>query len=604
MFEAYRKIYAVLDGHERKRAALLLVLFLARGLMEMVGIASIMPFISVAVNPGLIESNAYLASVYAYFGFTSHNQFLLALGIVVFVALVSTQLVAALTEWFLHRFNQMCDYRLSMRLLKHYFSRPYSWFLNQHSADLGRTVVAEVQHMVAHAVLPATRLISRLAVVVFLIALIIIADPWVALAAMAVLGSMYSIIYFGVRRRLQRIGAATWETNKERFQISQEALAGIKEVKVSGLERAYLERYRIPAERHARYHANQRIISMLPKYVLEIITFGGILAIVIAFLTLREGGLEGVLPVIALFALAGYRLMPALQIIYHDLAKLRFGAKSLERIHAELVESRGELTACLPRISAKHELIALSQRLELVDVSFTYPAAHERALQDINVSIPAGSSVAFVGTTGAGKTTAVDIILGLLEPDSGALVVDGVVITKVNRRAWQRSIGYVPQAIYLIDDTLAANIAFGQPPEGIDMEAVERAARIAELHDFICTLPDGYSTKVGERGVRLSGGQRQRIGIARALYHDPNVVILDEATSALDNVTEQAVMSAVENLGQQKTIIMIAHRLSTVRKCDTIFLLEHGQLVDAGTYDELTQRNEGFREIARLAATT
>ena len=603
MLDTYRKVYAMLDGHERRRAIMLLGLFLLRGLMEMVGIASIMPFITVAVNPGIIESNAYLAQVYAYFGFADYNQFLLALGVVVFVALVSTQLVAALTEWFLHRFNQMCDYRLSMRLLGHYFARPYSWFLNQHSANLGRTVVAEVKHMVAHAILPATRLVSRLAVVIFLIALIIIADPWVALGAMAVFGGMYSIIYFGVRRRLQRIGAATWKTNEERFRISQEALAGIKEVKVSGLERAYLERYRVPAERHARYHANQRIISMLPKYVLEIITFGGILLLVITFLTLREGGLEGVLPVIALFALAGYRLMPAMQSVFNDLAKMRFGTKSLERIHAELVASKGQsLSRRLPRVPSEGRM-ALREQLRLVDVNFTYPGAHGRALKDINVTIPAGASVAFVGSTGAGKTTAVDIILGLLEPDSGQLMVDGEVITAANCRAWQGAIGYVPQAIYLIDDTLAANIAFGQPTKQIDMAAVERAARIAELHDFIGTLPDGYRTKVGERGVRLSGGQRQRIGIARALYHDPNVVILDEATSALDNVTEQAVMSAVENLGQQKTIIMIAHRLSTVRKCDIIFLLEHGQLVDAGTYDELTQRNAGFRETARLAAT-
>ena len=604
MFEIYRKIYQVLDAHERRRSMALLGLFLVRGFTEMVGVASVMPFMAVAANPSIIESNQYISLVYEWLDFTSQDAFLIFLGIVMFVLIVGSQLFGAFTEWFLHRFNQMCDYRMSVRLLGNYYARPYSWFLNRHSADLGRTVVAEVQHMVGHAILPATRLISRLVVVVFLLGLVIAANPTIAITAVATLGGMYVLIYFIVRRRLVRLGRVAWRTNEERYRASQEGLAGIKDVKVSGLEAAYLERYRVPALRHARNHANQRIIGMVPKYLLEAVAFGGILAIVVVMLTVQAEGMGTALPLIAVYAFAGYRLMPSMQSIYHDLTKMKFGTRSLDRIHDELVASQ---QAELPQDRATGPAaprLGMREKLELAGLGFAYEGAERRALVDISLEIHANTTVGFVGATGAGKTTIVDIILGLLEPQDGQLLVDGQAITESNRRAWQRSLGYVPQQIFLVDDSVAANIAFGQKAGEIDMAAVERAAEAAELHEFVTTqLPEGYQTRVGERGVRLSGGQRQRIGIARALYRDPSVLVLDEATSALDNITEQAVMSAVHNLGSSKTVIMIAHRLSTVRNCDKIFLLEQGRLVDSGTYDELTERNDRFRAMAQAVTS-
>jgi ABC-type multidrug transport system fused ATPase/permease subunit len=255
------------------------------------------------------------------------------------------------------------------------------------------------------------------------------------------------------------------------------------------------------------------------------------------------------------------------------------------------------------RSSAAATPLRLTGRLELVDVHYSYPKAERAALEGLDLAIEANTTVGIVGGTGAGKTTTVDVILGLLVPQAGELRVDGVPVIAANRRAWQNSIGYVPQAIFLTDDSVAANIAFGLPPEEIDHAAVERAARIAELHDFVTDeLPDGYATRVGERGVRLSGGQRQRIGIARALYHDPDVLILDEATSALDNLTEKAVMDAVHNLGHAKTIVLIAHRLSTVRDCDTIFMLERGRVIAQGRYDALLETSQKFRAMAAGAA--
>jgi ABC-type multidrug transport system fused ATPase/permease subunit len=315
----------------------------------------------------------------------------------------------------------------------------------------------------------------------------------------------------------------------------------------------------------------------------------------------KEGGeLANVLPLIALYAFVGMRLMPALQQVFGAFAKLRFGQPALEALHRDLVEAEqagAPLTAGVR--TETHKVLPLKESIALDGIVYTYPQADKPALNNLSLTISARSTVGFVGSTGAGKTTAVDLILGLLEPQQGHLKIDGQPVNGKALRAWQRNIGYVPQSIFLTDDTVAANIAFGVPLSKIDQIAVERAARIAELHDFVINeMPKGYGTLVGERGVRLSGGQRQRIGIARALYHDPEVLVLDEATSALDNLTEKAVMDAVHNLGHRKTIIIIAHRISTVKECDSIFLLENGEHRGQGTFEELTEINERFRAMA------
>jgi ABC-type multidrug transport system fused ATPase/permease subunit len=600
MLDTYRRIFQILGVYERGRALVLLCLFLGLGVAETLGAAAIMPFMSVIANPQIIETNPLLSTIYERFGFSAYNQFLVALGIAVAAVLVGTLMFGALTHWFLHRFTQMCSYRLSARLLGAYFSRPYVWFVSHHSVDLGRTVLDEVQSVVMRAVLPSMHLLSRLVVAVCLLGLIVAVDPAIALSAAACLGGSYGLIYLGARRYLARLGNETWRANQQRFKIAHEGLGAIKDVKVSGLEKAYLERFRVAARRHARNQANHQIIGILPRFILEGVTFGGMIAVVIALLILRDEGFAGALPVIAVYAFAGYKLLPALQQIYQDLVTMRVGARALERIHAELAEASPGSSARTFEVRQDEPPLALTSRLELVDVSYSYPGARSKALDGINMSIRANTTVGFVGATGAGKTTVVDIILGLLEPDHGRLLVDGVAVSAENLRRWQRALGYVPQHIFLADDTVAANIAFGEPPERIDTQAVEKAARMAELHEFVTqSLPQGYATAIGERGVRLSGGQRQRIGIARALYHDPGVLVLDEATSALDNVTERAVMSAVTSLGREKTIIMIAHRLSTVDACDQIFVLERGRLVASGAYAKLEQENPQFRAMAR-----
>jgi ABC-type multidrug transport system fused ATPase/permease subunit len=427
--------------------------------------------------------------------------------------------------------------------------------------------------------------------------LVVISPVVTGLAALGI-GGAYATIFVFVRRRLAHHGRDLVASNSARHRMALEAFGGIKDVKLLGLEARYAERYDAPARLFAESSAASQVIGDLPRFLLEAVAFSGLVLIILAYLVLQEGRLDDILPLLGVFGFAVLKMFPAIQQIYHGLTQMRFSAPMLAKLHADLTGEDLPPAAVGPPGPVPVPL-AVTDRLEMRDVHFAFPGSGQSTLRGLSLSVPAHSTVGIVGGTGAGKTTTVDLLLGLLTPDKGSIMVDGVALTSESRPSWQRSLGYVPQQIFLSDDSVAANIAFGLPPEARDKDSIERAARLAELHDFVTReLPQGYDTIVGERGVRLSGGQRQRIGIARALYHDPDVLILDEATSALDTLTERAVIEAVRNIGHAKTIIMIAHRLSTVRDCDTIFLLEEGRLAAEGDFEGLIAKSETFRRMA------
>jgi ABC-type bacteriocin/lantibiotic exporter with double-glycine peptidase domain len=546
-----------------------------------------------------VETNAILKTVYTVssnFGVDTPEQFLFALGIGVFLLLVGSLAFKALTTYVQLRFTLMREYSIGKRLVEGYLHQPYSWFLNRHSADLGKTILSEVSNVTDGGITPTMNLIAQGTVAIALLMLLIVMDPKLALIVGLTLAAVYSLIFRTTSALLARMGTERVKANQERFVVVSEAFGAAKEVKVGGLEYAYIQRFAGPAQTYARYQASAQVISQLPRFALEAIAFGGML-LVMLYLMAQSGGFASALPIIALYAFAGYRLMPALQQVYGALTQLRFSGPALDALHKDLMS----LQPTGPY--QQQPALPLNQVITLNNIVYRYPNAAIPALKGISLTIPARSTVGLVGATGSGKTTTVDLILGLLDAQEGTLAIDGQPITDHNKRAWQRAIGYVPQQIYLADDTVAANIAFGIEPEQIDQAAVERAAKIANLHEFVTNdLPQGYATTVGERGVRLSGGQRQRIGIARALYHKPQVLILDEATSALDNLTEQAVMEAVNNLGHDITIILIAHRLSTVRQCDQIYLLERGEVNASGTYEELIDSSQQFAAMAGNAS--
>ena len=586
----FKKLLFLLTPPERKRASLLMSMILVMAFLDVLGVASILPFIAMLTDPELVETSAVFNAAFTIsrqMGIKNIEQFLLALGALVFVLLVTSLAFKALTTYVQIRFGMMREYSIGKRLLECYLQQPYSWFLNRHSVDLGKTILSEVQTVMNNGMIPLMTLIAQSTVALALLILLLIVDTPLAISVGFTLGLAYIDIFAVMSRRLKRLGQTRIQANKERFSAVSEAFGAAKEVKVGGLEQVYIQRFTVPAKAYAQSEASTRVISQLPRYVLEAIAFGALLLTVL-YLMIRKGSFANALPIISLYAFAGYRLMPALQQTYHAFTQLRFAGPALDALHKDLSNleaANAHLCDLTP--------MPLTQAITLSQVSYCYPNTPHPAIRGIDLCIPAHSKLGFIGASGSGKTTIVDLVLGLLEPQKGCLSVDGQRITAANRRQWQRAIGYVPQFVYLSDDSVAANIAFGVHPKNIDQKAVERAAGIANLHEFVTNhLAKGYETKVGERGVRLSGGQRQRIGIARALYHNPQVLIMDEGTSSLDNLTEQAVMEAVNNLGRDLTIILIAHRLSTLRQCDQIYLFESGEIKLSGTYDELISGNQ------------
>jgi ABC-type multidrug transport system fused ATPase/permease subunit len=595
VISTYRKLLDLMSVRERRTFYLLMVVIVVMGIAEMMSVASILPLMLVLRQPSVIDTNPVLAWLYS-FGFTSHQNFQVFLAALVFLVVVGGMVLKAGGSYLTYRFTMMRAFSISSRLLSGYLSQPYTWFLNRHSSSLGSNVLGEVQKVVTMSLLPAMKFITYLVAALALVGLLLAIRPEVALFAAGVFGGIYGLLYFGVRKSLNRMGEERHRVNEQRFRIVTEAFGGMKDVKLLGLEGYFSNRFRGPAQRVAEYDGLSMIIREVPRYAIEALAFGGLLAFILYLLLTGDGSLGGVVPILTVYAFTAIRLFPALQRIYTSVGQMRFAEPSLTKLHRDFQE----IGLKASELSTERETpLPLTRELVLRDVHFGYPQAERQALRGLTLTVPRHSRVGIVGGTGAGKTTVVDIMLGLLEPQEGLLLVDGTPITPENRRRWQRSIGYVPQQIFLTDDTVAANVAFGLKAADIDFAAVERASRTAELHDFVMReMPEGYQTRVGERGVRLSGGQRQRIGIARALYHDPDVLILDEATSALDNLTERAVMDAVHNLGSAKTIVMIAHRLSTVRDCDIIFMLEHGHVVAQGSYDDLIETNRQFRALA------
>ncbi len=553
-------------------------------IIDMIGVASILPFIAVLSNPNIIETNNIISSMYKFshnFGVENSQQFLFILGILVFVLLVFSLFFKALTTYAQVRFVQMREYSISRRLVEGYLNQPYSWFLNRHSADLGKTILSEVSVVIGNGIFPLMELISKGIVVIALITLLILVDPKIAVIVGLSLSAVYLLIFYLVRKFLNRIGKERLNSNKMRFTTVSEAFGASKEVKIGGLEELYINRFSTFAKNFAQSQASSQVISQLPRFILEAVAFGGIMLIIL-FMMLRTGEFNNSLPIISLYVFAGYRLMPALQSIYASFTSLTFVGPSIDTLDKDLKN--------LDKVylEKKNEVIKFNKLISLKSICYTYPNTTKTVLKNISINIASKSKVAFIGTTGSGKTTIIDIILGLLDPQKGSLEVDNKKITKQNLRSWQQIIGYVPQHIYLSDDTIAANIAFGLNTNDIDKHRVEKVSKIANLHEFVTNeLPNNYQTFVGERGVRLSGGQRQRIGIARALYNNPKLLILDEATSALDNETEKSVMDALNNLHKDITIILIAHRLNTVKNCDIVFKLDKGDSLKEISTDDI-----------------
>lgn len=589
--QTFKKLFYLLNPYEQKLAGLLLLMMIVMAILEMIGVASILPFMAVLTNPDVIENNFIFYSIFQKFaslGVENKEQFIFALGIIVFLLLMISLVFKALTNYAEVRFVQMRECSIGKRLVEGYLHQPYTWFLNRNSADLGKNILSEVDQVITKGITPIMTLLAKGLVAIFIIILLIISDPKIALIVGLILCCSYGFLFYLIRRYLNKIGKIRLKNNQLRFMSVSEAFGAIKEIKLKGLEQTHIKNFYNSAKTLARVQASSQVVALLPRYILEAIAFGGIL-LMILFMMKQSGSFINALPILSLYVFAGYRLMPALQQMYVSFTQLTYVGPAIDKLYDDLNELKSM------NLNSKANSFNYNKKISLKNIYYNYPNTKNVTLKNINLSIPIKSTIGLVGTTGSGKTTMVDIILGLLDPSKGTLEVDEQIISKKNVRSWQSTIGYVPQHIYLADDTIAANIAFGVDAKEIDQDAIEFSSKTANLHDFVSQdLPQKYQTIVGERGARLSGGQRQRIGIARALYHCPQTLILDEATSALDNQTEQAIMDSINKLSKEMTIIIIAHRLSTLKKCDQIFLIEKGEIKKTGTFEEVINTYEKF----------
>ena len=593
------KILSLLTTREKTHLYLILVAQVGLAFIDMAGVASIMPFIAVVANPDVIRGSRWLELAYDSFGFTSIKNFLLLLGMLVLGLLIVSNLSKAVITWLTLKYDNRLYHTLARRMFASYLARPYEFFLSRNAVDLKKNVLEDVRMVIAGILSSLMQVVSGVLVALFILALLLAVNPSVAVTIALVIGLPYGVIYLVAARHLTSIGQVQWETNRIKHNVVSEGLSSIKDLKILGGIGVFVQRFSSQAQRHSQVNVTAGLISQIPRFLLETIAFGGILLIVV-FKLGSEQSTGGIMSILALYAFAAYRMLPAIQQIFAGISTIHTSLPALETLHrnlkADVVTSSGSDWAEIQKLQP----LPFTHALQLRDVVYSYPGTREFAVRGLNLTIVPNTSIGLVGTTGSGKTTIADLILGLLTPTSGLLLADDIEINSDNVTRWQRNLGYVPQHIFLSDDTITRNIAFATPEQEIDRAAVIHAARIANLHTFIEEeLPDGYETVIGERGVRLSGGQCQRIGIARALYHNPALLIMDEATSALDTVTEESFIEALRTLSGEKTIMIIAHRLTTVKDCDVIYLMENGQIISQGTYDELLESSAWFKAATR-----
>jgi len=566
----------MLDIRQRQHAIGLLVLMLLGMALEMIGIGLVLPVLGLMTSPDLFERISGLQLLTAWFGYPDQKE-LLYWGMIALALIYGLKNgYLAVLAWAQSSFVFRLHANLSHRLFVHYLRQSYTFHLQHNSAQLIRNIVVEV-NLFTNALQAFMVLSTELLVIVGVGVLLVFVEPLATLIVMGTLGFSALLFYLLFRNRLSHWGKERQYYDGKRIQLVQEALGSVKEIRLLGRESDFSDQYSHCNKINARVLQHQHFLQQLPRLWLEVLAITGLVVVVLTLIAQGRSPAD-FLPTIGLFGAAAFRLMPSINRCLTSIQSTRFALSAVNTLYQELVEVAAERNAQLTEKRKVHVVEKFNDRIDLSAVSFQYPGSEDLVLFNIRLSIPRGAMIGFIGESGAGKSTLVDIILGLLTPSSGAVLVDGEDIRK-NLRAWQNQIGYVSQTIYLTDDTLRRNVAFGLADDDIDENAVWNALRAAQLENFVRQLPEGLNTKVGERGVRLSGGQRQRIGIARALYHDPSILVLDEATSALDTDTESGVMEAVQAMHGEKTVLIITHRLSTIQHCDQVIRVDNGTIV-------------------------
>ncbi len=589
------RLWHNISRRRQRQFGLLLGLLLVSACAEVIGLGAVLPFLGILIAPDRVFNHPIVADVAKAWGITSAEQLVLPLTVAFATAALLAGLIRILMLWVSNRLAFASGADLGIAVYRNSLYQPYLVHVARNSSEVISGITNKVNGVVFGVLLPLLTLFSSTVLLVAIMLALITIDPVMASVAAVMFGASYALITWMSRRRLHRNSQLIAYEQTQVVKALQEGLGGIRDVKLDGTEKFYCDIYREADHPLRQAQGNNSFIGGSPRYLME--SLGMVLIAALAYALSRQpGGVATALPVLGALAIGAQRLLPALQQIYSSWASIAGSRASL----ADTIEMLDQL---LPRelLQPTPPQLPFQEAIRFAAVRFRYTDDGPWVLDGLNLTIPKGARVGLVGSTGSGKSTMLDLLMGLLTPTEGELLVDGQLVSGNRVRAWQRNIAHVPQSIYLADATLAENIAFGVPLNAIDLDRVQQAARQAQIADFIEGNPQGYQAYVGERGIRISGGQRQRIGIARALYKHASVVVFDEATSALDNTTEKSLMDAIELLSRDLTILLIAHRLTTVQRCDTIVELEDGLIVAQGTYEQLLESSPSFRRMASVA---
>ena len=527
----------------------------------------------ILTNPITIENSSILLYLKKIFEIPNEKSFLFFFGSAFLTLFIISTIFRTFNLYAQVRFILMREYSISKKFVENYLYKPYYWFLNNHSVDLTKNILSEINIVIHGYFLPALNLISQGVLIILILVLLSLINYNLAFNIFFILSLTYLSIFLFMKKILFRLGKERLEVNTERYRILIEAFSAFKIVKIHGAEKNYLNRFLPSAKSHAINQSYSQIISILPRFIIEGVAFS-LLMLIILLVINNDTKFHEFIPLIALYTFSGYRLLPALQNFYFSISQMRFSQKAFDSLYENIKKIK------LPKNDfSKNQVMPFSKSIKLINVSYKYPGSRKYVFRKLNLTIPSLKTLAIVGPSGSGKTTILDIITGLLDPNEGFLMIDKKIINPKNKRYWQNNIGYVPQNIYLSDDTIETNIAFGVEKKNLDPRKVIQAAIDSNIHSFIMRLPNGYKTYIGEQGVRLSGGQRQRLGIARALYNEPKILILDEATSSLDYLSEKILINCINNLKKKTTTILVTHRRNFIKKFDTIISLKEGKIL-------------------------
>jgi ATP-binding cassette, subfamily B, bacterial PglK len=598
MLNIIKELFSILTDKQRKNFYLLQVLVILMAIFEVLSIGAFGSLMAIVSDTNIILNNTYLQELYNIFNAKTTNEFIYLYGFIVLFIIFLAAIISIFTTWKLSLFGTSIGAELGDRLYKYYISQPWLFHTINSSSKLTQKIAVETDRVTMTILVPLLQINAKLIIVVFIIISILLYNPIPAIVGFFIFTTAYAILYKATKKILDDNGKIFSKSAQIRFKLMSEAFGTVKDVLLLHKQDYFVEQFQKSGKLYALSRGKNQALTQIPRYFIELIIFTIIIIFILNVTNTKSGNISDILIVLSLYAMAGLKLLPAFQQIYINISRIKGNLASYRSVKKDLFASVEKSEDKL--IKYQYD-ISLKNNIELKNICFSYSSQNKYIFNNLNLKIPINKTIGIVGESGSGKSTLIDLLLGLVKPSFGDIYIGEEKITDKNLFNWQSRIGFVPQNIVLTDNTIKENIAFGISLKNIDMDKISNAIKMSHLEKVIENLPLGLETIIGERGVQLSGGQRQRIGIARALYNEPEILVLDEATSALDGQTEKVIMDAINDFSGEKTIIMIAHRLKTIEKCDKVFIFDKGNVIDEGTYLELLEKNKFFKDMTKYS---